>query len=128
MKQALVRTENTGVQHAPATQFGTKNGFGNSNGSRGAAALATGISGAFNLGSGTRIAINRLVELLRSCAGVKFRTEYAPPRKGDVRHSLADISAAREKFSFEPSVSIAEGLRQYVGWVESSYRVPAAAN
>ena len=37
-------------------------------------------------------------------------------RRGDVRDSLADISKAREAFGFEPTVTIADGLAEYVRW------------
>jgi UDP-glucose 4-epimerase len=41
---------------------------------------------------------------------------FEPPRPGDVKHSLADISLAKEHLSFEPKVSFAEGLRRTVPW------------
>ncbi len=81
-----------------------------------AAALATGVSGAFNIGSGTRVTINRLVKLMARAAGVTPTTEYAPPRPGDVRDSLADISAAAAAFGFRPAVTLEEGLAQYMAW------------
>ena len=40
----------------------------------------------------------------------------APPRAGDVRHSLADIQRAIAKFGFEPEVGFAEGLRRTYAW------------
>ena len=41
---------------------------------------------------------------------------HGPERPGDVRDSLADISAAKAAFGFEPSVTMAEGLAEYVRW------------
>ena len=81
------------------------------------AALADGVSGAFNIGSGTRITINRLVELMQDASGTKPTVEYGLPRKGDVRNSLADISAARDAFGYEPVVDLEEGLAEYMGWM-----------
>ena len=79
------------------------------------AAQKTGVSGAFNLGSGSRITINALVKMLQD-AGLELDYRYGAPRPGDVRHSLADISAARESLGFEPAVPLSDGLRRYVAW------------
>jgi UDP-glucose 4-epimerase len=83
------------------------------------AAMVIGLSGAFNTGSGGRITINRLVELLWVTSGIEPQVVYGPPRPGDVRHSLAEISAARNSFGFAPSVSIEEGLKEYISWAAS---------
>ena len=80
------------------------------------AALAVGVSGAFNLGSGTRVTVNRLLDLLREASGLSPTVRHGPPRPGDVRHSLADISAARRAFGFAPSVALDEGLDEYATW------------
>jgi len=82
------------------------------------AALSNGVSGAFNIASGTRIAINHLVKLMKDASGIEPVVEYGPPRKGDVRHSLADISAARKAFGFVPSVGFGEGLAEYMAWAK----------
>lgn len=62
------------------------------------AAEANGLSRAFNIASGTAITINHLASLIREVSGIDRGVEYAPPRKGDVRHSKADISAAQQAF------------------------------
>lgn len=80
------------------------------------AAAVNGLSGAFNIGSGGRITINRLVDLMRVSSGIEPLVLHGPPRPGDVRHSLADISAARHAFGFNPSISMEEGLREYMAW------------
>jgi UDP-glucose 4-epimerase len=80
------------------------------------AAFRPGVLGAFNIGSGTRITINDLVARLRGASGLAPGVCHGPPRAGDVRHSLADISAARAAFGFEPCVGIDEGLAGYVAW------------
>ena len=83
------------------------------------AAMAPGVSGAFNIGSGTRISINDLVERLRANCGLNPVVRRGPPRAGDVRDSLADISAARRAFGFEPAVTIDEGLPEYIRWART---------
>ena len=89
------------------------------------AAQTRGVSGAFNIASGTRITINRLAELVTRESGAPTRVEYGAPRKGDVRHSLADISAARDAFGYAPAVDLEDGLREYMEW---SRRVFVAAS
>jgi UDP-glucose 4-epimerase len=80
------------------------------------AAEAVGVSGAFNIGSGTRVTINDLVTLTSDAAGLVSLVRHGPPRPGDVRHSLADITAARRAFGFAPAVGLPEGLAEYVAW------------
>jgi UDP-glucose 4-epimerase len=86
------------------------------------AALTRGVSGAFNIASGTRIPINRLVEMLLAESGIRAAIEYAPPRQGDVRHSLADISSAKKSLGYEPTVGLQEGLREYMIWAQSELK------
>jgi UDP-glucose 4-epimerase len=83
------------------------------------AARATGLSGAFNIASGTSVTINVLVELIGEAAGTEPEVEHAPPRPGDVRDSLADISAARTAFGYAPEVSLQEGLAEYLIWMRA---------
>jgi len=78
--------------------------------------MKEGLSGAFNIASATSVTINRLAQLMREASGIDGKIEYAPPRKGDVRDSLADISAAANAFGYEPSVDLEEGLRAYLAW------------
>jgi UDP-glucose 4-epimerase len=42
--------------------------------------------------------------------------EHQPPREGDVRHSLADISLAENALGYRPSVEIERGLKEYIAW------------
>ena len=42
--------------------------------------------------------------------------EMAPPRRGDVRHSLADVTRAKDRFGFAPAVGFAEGLARTFAW------------
>jgi UDP-glucose 4-epimerase len=88
------------------------------------AALAEGVSGAFNIASGTRITINDLARMMYRHAKIEPRIQYGPPRKGDVRDSLADISAAHNAFGYTPTVGLEEGLAEYVEWARGAM-VPA---
>lgn len=85
------------------------------------AALNRGISGAFNVASGTRVTINDLAKWMYGVYNVAPAIEYGPPRKGDVRHSLADISAAQAAFGYRPTVDLAEGLQEYMTWARTEW-------
>jgi UDP-glucose 4-epimerase len=80
------------------------------------AGMSRGVSGAFNIASGTRITINRLAAMLAGASEMNVTIQHGPPRQGDVRHSLADVSAARAAFGFEPTVTLEEGLPEYLEW------------
>jgi nucleoside-diphosphate-sugar epimerase len=83
------------------------------------AAAADGVTGAFNIGSGTRHSVNDLIRRSEAASGRKATVGHGPPRAGDVRDSLADIGAARSRLGFEPAVGLDEGLPEYVRWAES---------
>ncbi|MBI5034838.1 MAG: SDR family oxidoreductase [Chloroflexi bacterium] len=84
------------------------------------AAMARGVSGAFNIASGTRITINRLAEWMCEASHGLVPIQHGSPRPGDVRHSLADISAASLAFGFAPTVDLREGLADYMTWAKGA--------
>jgi UDP-N-acetylglucosamine/UDP-N-acetyl-alpha-D-glucosaminouronate 4-epimerase len=67
-----------------------------------------------NIGCGERITLNQLVALLEKQLGVKAQVTYAPPKPGDVRHSLADIERARAILGYAPKIMVEEGLRRTI--------------
>ena len=83
------------------------------------AAAAPGVWGAFNIGSGSRISINELVTKLTALSGIRPVVKYGPPRAGDVRHSLADIDAARRAFGFDPTRDMDQKLTRYLAWART---------
>lgn len=82
------------------------------------AAESDGISGAFNIASGTRITINHLVKLITENYNNQVKIEYTTERPGDVKHSLADISLANEKLNYNPNIDLNDGIKEYVNWVK----------
>ena len=72
--------------------------------------------GVFNIAGGCRISLNELAAHLCGITGMPARPLYEPPRPGDVRDSLADISRARDAFGFYPRNTVDEGLRETVAW------------
>ena len=67
---------------------------------------------AFNVAAGHRSTLNELVQEVRQLMGGGPEPEHGPPRPGDVRHSLADLSAIREGIGYEPRYDLAAGLRE----------------
>jgi len=80
------------------------------------AALATpGVGGrVYNIACGQRITLNQLAEGLRDAMDSTLEAVHGPPRPGDVRHSVADVSLARRELDYDPVVALAEGLRRTV--------------
>lgn len=83
------------------------------------AANTRGISGVFNIGSGTSITINELTKNLISISGINPKIMYKAERLGDVKHSLADITFAKQALGYYPSVDLNQGLKEYVKWART---------
>jgi UDP-glucose 4-epimerase len=73
-------------------------------------------SGIYNIGTGERITIKELAKNVITVAGEDMEPIYQESRPGDVRHSLADISAAKT-FGYKPSYSIEAGLKETFSWL-----------
>jgi nucleoside-diphosphate-sugar epimerase len=74
-----------------------------------------------NIANGERITLNQLLSELMSLTGKSdVVADYEPTRPGDVKHSLADISRARELLSFEPRVDLRTGLQRTMDWWQNS--------
>ena len=86
------------------------------------AANAPGASGkVVNVANGERITLNELLAELKELTGKQDVTaEYRDPRVGDVRHSLADNSMARELLGYESKVGLREGLKRTIDWWKTS--------
>lgn len=85
-----------------------------------ASAPAQAISGhVFNIACGGSHTLLELLRILTNILGVDVGVTHEPPRAGDIRHSQADISAARRYVGFETGVSFEDGLRRTVEWFSS---------
>ena len=73
-----------------------------------------------NVGCGKSFSLLTLLDAVGRALGVDAAAEFAPPRAGDVRHSLADISLARSLLGYEPIIDFDTGLRQTVQWMAAS--------
>jgi len=74
----------------------------------------------FNVACGERITVNSMLHQINKIVGVDISPVYAEPRSGDIKHSQADITRAREHLGYEPKVSFEEGLRATVEWYRKS--------
>ena len=70
----------------------------------------------YNIACGEQTSLLQLFDFLAEEAGKDLRPIHGPERKGDVKHSLADISKAKELLGYEPLVSVQEGLKQTLAW------------
>jgi UDP-glucose 4-epimerase len=82
-----------------------------------AALDVSGIGGRmYNIACGESITISELAAALAEEVGVDIAAVHGPPRRGDVRHSLADIGLATRDLGYRPHVSLEEGLRLTVDY------------
>ena len=79
------------------------------------AASASGLTeGVFNIAGGRAVSVNEIYAIAAALIGHDQPPIYAPPRPGDVRDSLADITRARTQIGYAPAVQFEDGLRRSV--------------
>ena len=77
------------------------------------------INQTFNIACGSANSLNKMVSEIQMLLDKKANVEYRDFRKGDVKHSLADISKARRLLNYIPYVSFNEGLKLYLDYLRS---------
>jgi len=70
----------------------------------------------YNIAYGKQTSLNELFETIKEIAGSDLAPKYGPERKGDVKHSLANISKAKELLSYQPAYDIRQGLKIAFEW------------
>ncbi len=74
------------------------------------ASTTPGVSGkVFNVGTGDAITVLKLAEHIARTLKVDLTPILAEPRAGDVRHSVADLTAIKQALKFDPKVKLADG-------------------
>ena len=73
----------------------------------------------YNIGSGRRVTINRLWELIASLSGQQAEPGYQPARAGDILHSAGNIDKARSLLNFTNEFSMEQGLELTLEWYRS---------
>jgi len=82
------------------------------------AAEAPGVAGeAMNIACGERTDLKEIVKLLHGLTGSSIPSEHVAARPGDVKHSHADITKARELLGYEPAINLREGLKHTVAYL-----------
>jgi UDP-N-acetylglucosamine 4-epimerase len=70
----------------------------------------------YNIAYGAQTSLNELFELIKEIAGSDLAPKYGPERKGDVKHSLADIGKAKSLLGYDPGFSMREGMKETFEW------------
>jgi UDP-glucose 4-epimerase len=77
----------------------------------------------FNIGGGSRIRVNALIDEIEKIVGKKANMKYIEKQKGDVRDTWADVSKARVMLNWKPKIDIHYGMRKYIGWYTNEYEL-----
>ncbi|MGC2237279.1 MAG: SDR family oxidoreductase [Pyrinomonadaceae bacterium] len=86
-----------------------------------AAQTAKGIGEVMNVANGERIALKELLEVLKKITGKEtVEADFQPERAGDVKHSQADNTHAKEWLGYEKLVGLEEGLQKTIDWWKTS--------
>ena len=64
--------------------------------------------------------VNQIIEMINKALGKNVKSNHVPERAGDVKHSLADITAATELIGFKPVISFEDGLQIAIDWYKNN--------
>jgi nucleoside-diphosphate-sugar epimerase len=89
-----------------------------------AATMAAGDRGvpgrAYNVGGGSRVTINQVLEIIGRIAGKRLDVRREPTQKGDMRDTYADTGLAKADLGFAPSVTLEEGIEAEYRWLSTT--------
>jgi len=69
-----------------------------------------------NIACGQAVTVNEIIDMINTSLGKNVKPIYTDPRPGDVKHSLADITAAANLIGYKPVISFEQGLQKAVNW------------
>jgi nucleoside-diphosphate-sugar epimerase len=85
------------------------------------AAGERGVAGrAYNIGGGSRVSVNHVLEIIGRLAGKPLTVRREPPQKGDMRDTYADTTLARADLGFAPRVSLEQGIEAEYRWLATT--------
>ena len=91
-----------------------------------AATIAAGDRGvrgrAYNIGGGSRVSVNHVLEIIGRVAGKPLDVRREPAQKGDMRDTFADTTLARADIGFSPAVSLEEGIEAEYRWLLTTHQ------
>ena len=73
-----------------------------------------------NIGSGNRITINQLIEIMKRLLKSDIEPIYSERAAGDALHTLADIAKARAQLGYEPTTTIEQGIALFIEWYKAN--------
>ena len=73
----------------------------------------------YNIGGGSRISVNKAIEVIEELTGKKAKIKYEPFQKGDMRDTYADISKAENELGYKPEIDINTGLKKQIEYVRN---------
>jgi len=73
----------------------------------------------FNIGGGQEVTVNEVLGMLEELSGKKARITHGPPRAGDQKRTVADISKAQQLLGYVPATAVVDGLRAQLEWQRS---------
>jgi len=82
-------------------------------------AMESNAQGVFNIAYCQRIDLNELARVIMEITGVTVPVLYEPPRIGDIRDSLADITRAKSGFNYDPEYTVKTGLMETIEWYQN---------
>jgi len=68
----------------------------------------------FNIATGIQVSVREMLEHIKEILGTSIEHKESPARSGDILHSFADISAAKNSLQFIPQITFHEGLKQTI--------------
>lgn len=76
---------------------------------------------AVNISTRNAVTVNTVVNTIRKLLGKEnIKPTYVPPRPGDIKHSLADVTRAKELIGYEPLVTFEEGIAKAINWYKEN--------
>jgi UDP-N-acetylglucosamine 4-epimerase len=82
---------------------------------------AEAVNNVYNIACGDKTSLNELFEYIKEIAGSDLAPIYGAERKGDVKHSLADINKANSLLGYTPATSIKQGLKETFEWYRKQH-------
>ena len=82
------------------------------------AAATRGLAGrVYNIGGGSRVSVNEVLEMVARVSGKRLQLSVDPVQKGDMRHTYADTSLARTDLGYQPTIGLERGLAAEFTWL-----------
>jgi len=79
-----------------------------------------GVNQIYNIACGERTTLKELWQYIKDISGTSIEAEHRPQRAGDIPHSLADVSKAKNLLNYNPTVTVKAGLGQVFEWYKKN--------